>query len=86
MPIYLISGLHVSLPHLEKALHKYTLSDCIDPFDIKKVPKIEDITTSENPQGSIESFEKNPYYSTESTQRLTFFFRIDKETREAKRG
>ena len=59
MPIYLISGLHVSLPHLEKALHKYTLSDCINPFDIKKVPKIEDITTSENSQGSIESFEKN---------------------------
>ena len=83
VPISLISGLHVSLPHLEKALHKYTLSDCINPFDIKKVPKIEDVTTSENSQGSIESVEKNPYHSA---QRFTFFFRIDKKTREAKRG
>ena len=52
VPIYLpILGLHVSLAHLEKALHKYTLSDCINPFDIKKVPKIEDVTTNENSQG-----------------------------------
>ena len=52
-----ISGLDVSLSHLEKALHRYTLSDCISPFDIKTVPKTEEVLTTGNFQGRNEKLD-----------------------------
>ncbi len=35
---YILNGLHVSVPSLEKALHTYTLSTCETPFDMRSVP------------------------------------------------
>ena len=34
---------------LERALHTYTLSECIDPFDIRSVPIMTDLTTNIKP-------------------------------------
>ena len=38
MMVLLLSGLSVSVPGLERALHHYTLSPSETPFDIKTVP------------------------------------------------
>ena len=35
---YVFNTLNVSIPSLEYALKNYTLSNCLDPFDIKAVP------------------------------------------------
>jgi coatomer protein complex subunit gamma len=35
---YILNGIQASLSSLEKALHTYTLSGCLTPFDMKAVP------------------------------------------------
>ena len=38
---FIIGGLKISLFSLEKALHNYTLSECVHPFNIQDVPNAE---------------------------------------------
>ena len=38
---FIIGGLRITLFSLEKALHNYTLSECVNPFNIKDIPNAE---------------------------------------------
>ena len=42
-------GLQPTMNLLERALHTYTLSECIDPFDIRSVPIMTDLATNIKP-------------------------------------
>nr|CAD7458975.1 unnamed protein product [Timema tahoe] len=64
---YIVEGLQVSIPGLERALHQYTLSPAETPFDMKSVPLATVPSLTEETSAALKSGNKSVTVSREES-------------------